>query len=117
MAQHLETGKQGEDLAAQHLRRQLYDILERNFRHQHAEIDLIATKDNVLVFVEVKTRSNTSHGDPEVFVSWTKVRLLKRAAEQYIFAKDWPFDVRFDIVAVTFRNGATQVRHLEDAFS
>lgn len=116
MAQHNEIGKQGEERAAHYLEQKGYQILERNFRHQQSEIDLIARKDKTMLFVEVKTRSNLSFGHPEEFVSYTKVRLIKRAAEHYIYAKDWHHDIRFDIVAVTLANEQIQIKHIEDAF-
>lgn len=116
MAQHNDTGKQGEEEAARYLQQKGYEILERNYRHQHAEIDLIARKGKLMVFVEVKTRSSTVFGNPEEFVTYTKARLIMKAAEQYIFAKDWNHDVRFDIVAVTVLPEEVTIRHIEDAF-
>ena len=56
MAQHNDTGKQGEAAAMQYLQAQGYQILETNYRHQHAEIDLVTQKGKMIVFVEVKTR-------------------------------------------------------------
>lgn len=116
MAQHNETGKQGEEAAARYLREQGYDILARNYRYQHAEIDLIAQKGKLLVFVEVKTRSNLSYGNPEEFVSYTKAKLIMKAAEHYIFTTDWLFDIRFDIIAVAQTSNELKLKHLEDAF-
>lgn len=116
MAQHHETGKQGEAEAAQYLRDKGYEIVARNYRHQHAEIDLVAQNGKLLIFVEVKTRSSTHYGNPEEFVNYTKARLIMRAAEQYIFAHNWPFDVRFDIVAVTMTTHEVRIKHIEDAF-
>jgi putative endonuclease len=116
MAQHNDTGKLGEDQAVSYLKGKGYQILERNYRHQHAEIDLVAQDGKTLVFVEVKTRSNVSFGNPETFVNYTKAKLVMKAAEHYIFAKDWHHDIRFDIVAVTLAGGETRVQHIEDAF-
>lgn len=116
MAQHNKTGKRGEEQAARYLLQQGYQLLERNYRYQHAEIDLIAQKDNILVFVEVKTRTNLSFGNPEEFVSYAKATLVMRAAEHYIFVKDWQHDIRFDIVAVTIAGNELRVKHIEDAF-
>ncbi|GAB3333591.1 YraN family protein [Larkinella ripae] len=116
MAQHNDTGKQGEDEAARYLQQKGYDLLQRNYRHQHAEIDLIAQKGKLLIFVEVKARSSTRFGNPEEFVTYTKARLIMKAAEHYIFTNDWQHDVRFDIVAVTVMPDAVTVKHLEDAF-
>jgi len=116
MAQHNDTGKQGEDEAARFLECQDYQILERNYRHHHAEIDLIAQKGKMVIFVEVKTRSNVSYGNPEEFVSYTKAKLIMRVAEHYIFAKNWHYDIRFDIIAVTINGNHTDIKHIEDAF-
>lgn len=116
MAQHNETGKQGEAEAVRYLQTNGYEIVARNYRHQHAEIDLIAKKGKLLIFVEVKTRTNLSYGNPETFVSYTKAQLVMKAAEQYIFKHDWLYDVRFDIVAVTMTDAQLQIKHIEDAF-
>jgi putative endonuclease len=117
MAQHNETGKQGEAETMRYLREKGYEILAQNYRYNHAEIDLIVKKGKLLVFVEVKTRSNLSYGNPEEFVSYTKARLLMEAAEHYIFATNWLYDIRFDIVAVTMAGNELRVKHIEDAFS
>ncbi|MBC8156144.1 MAG: YraN family protein [Bacteroidetes bacterium] len=116
MAQHNDTGKAGEEQAARFLADNGYEILARNYRHQHAEIDLIAQKGKLLIFVEVKTRTNLSFGNPEEFVSYEKTKLIMKAAEHYIFANDWQYDIRFDIVSVAMAGNRTQVRHIEDAF-
>ncbi len=116
MAQHNDTGKAGEEQAARFLTEQGYEVLARNYRHQHAEIDLIAQKGKLLIFVEVKTRTNLSFGNPEEFVSRDKIKLIMKAAEHYIFAVDWHHDIRFDIVSVSMGNSRVQVRHIEDAF-
>jgi putative endonuclease len=117
MAQHNETGKQGEDHAVRYLQDNGYEIVARNYRHQHAEIDLVAKKGKLLIFVEVKTRTNVAYGNPEEFVSYTKAKLVMRAAEHYVFAHDWLFDLRFDIVAITLKNNEVHIKHIEDAFS
>jgi len=116
MAQHNETGRQGEAEAVRYLREKGYEIMARNYRHQHAEIDLVAQKSKLLIFVEVKTRTNLSYGNPEEFVSYTKARLVMKAAEHYIFANDWQHDIRFDVIAVTVAGHEVRIKHLEDAF-
>ena len=117
MAQHNETGKQGEAEAARYLRKNGYEIVEQNYRYQHAEIDIIAKKGKLLIFAEVKTRTNLSYGNPEEFVSFTKAKLVMKAAEHYIFSHGWMHDVRFDIVAVTLAGKEFISKHIEDVFS
>ena len=116
MAQHNETGKQGETEAARYLQDKGYEIMARNFRYQHAEIDLVAKKEKLMVFVEVKTRTNLSFGNPEEFVSYTKAKLVMKAAEHYIFTHSWQFDVRFDILAITVVGNDMRIKHVEAAF-
>ncbi len=117
MAQHNETGKQGEAEAVRYLREKSYEIVAQNYHYQHAEIDIIAKKGKLLIFAEVKTRTNLSYGNPEEFVSFTKVKLIMKAAEHYIFAHGWMHDIRFDIVAVTLAGNEVRIKHIEDAFS
>ena len=68
MAEHNELGKKGEELAVKYLQEDGYEILDRNWTFQKAEIDIIAQKDNYLAIVEVKTRSSLDFGDPQDFV-------------------------------------------------
>lgn len=108
-------GKAGELQASQHLESKGYEILERNYRYHKGEIDLIALWQNeLLVFVEVKARSNMDFGDPETFVSPGQERLILEAAEDYIFAVNWKKDIRFDIIAIDLNTH--QLEHIEDAF-
>jgi putative endonuclease len=116
MAQHNDTGKAGETHAMRFLQEKGFQILETNYRARHAEIDLIAQGDKLLIFVEVKTRTNVRFGQPETFVDGAKARLVMKAAEHYIFATNWPHDVRFDVVAVTIYADDVQITHIEDAF-
>lgn len=118
MAAHNDLGQWGEATAASFLMENGFKIIAKNYRNWQSEIDLIATKDDMLIFVEVKTRTGTAFGMPEEFVNATKAKLIMRAAEQYIFDADWEKDVRFDIVSVlTLPDGSTDIRHIEDAFS
>jgi len=116
MAEHLDTGKLGEDKAAAFLEDKGFEILARNFRFRHSEIDIISQKNKILTFVEVKTRTNVSFGMPEEFVDATKRRLIMKAAEQYIFDTDWHGDIRFDVISVVITQHTVRIEHIEDAF-
>ena len=117
MAVNNQTGTWGEDKACAYLIENGYEILERNYRFQFSEIDLIAKMNKTLTFIEVKTRSGTGFGMPEEFVSSTKAKLIKKAAENYIFTSDWQDDIRFDIVSILILpNGQLNFRHIQDAF-
>ena len=116
MSKHLETGRTGEQKAADWLIKRGFEVLERNYRHQKAEIDLIVRKPNLLVFVEVKTRSDTAFGMPEAAVTPVKAALIVSAADHYLSTIDWPHEIRFDIVSVVIKGDNTEIEHLEDAF-
>ena len=117
MAEHNDLGRAAEELAKEWLVAKGYEFVEANFRHKHAEIDLIFIYRGIMVFVEVKFRSGTGYGYAEEFVDYKKRQLLVRAADHYIHLKDWHRDIRFDIVGVyRDRRGNVGFKHFEDAF-
>ena len=117
MAQHLELGRKGEALAKAHLENAGYEIMDENWTHGKLEVDLIAYKDKVIIFAEVKTRTGTGFGQPEDFVDARKQRLLADAADEYIYLMNHQGEVRFDIISVLFDKGNNFVlKHIEDAF-
>lgn len=111
-------GKLGEDCAAKFLEDKGYKIVARNFRIRSAEIDIIAQIDNVIIFVEVKARSNIRHGLPVEAVTVRKQKKIIEAAS--VFLQDENFcdcACRFDIVEV-YLNGerVKEINHIENAF-
>lgn len=116
MAQHNELGKKGEQLAIDYLVEKGYTILDKNWRFQKAEIDIIAQKENTLAVVEVKTRSSDYFGNPQDFVNPKKIQLSVSAINEYVISKDLDVDVRFDIIAIIKTEKETKIEHLEDAF-
>lgn len=109
-------GREGEDFAVNYLRQNGYEILDRNWRFGPKEIDIIATKDNTLIIVEVKTRSGDIYEQPEDAVNRRKQRFLISAANEYVLQKNFDCDVRFDIIAITYHNNKPNINHIEDAF-
>jgi putative endonuclease len=116
MADHNELGKKGEELAVEYLEQNGYKILETNWTYQKAEIDIIATKDDIIAIVEVKTRSNLDFGLPQDFVNQKKIQLLIKAVNAYINYREIDFEVRFDIVAIHKKKESFVIEHLIDAF-
>jgi putative endonuclease len=112
----MQTGVNGEREAAEYLAAKGYEVVLRNYRHGRAEIDLIVKKKNLLVFVEVKTRSNQDFGFPEDFVDRAKEELILMAAENYMYEINWGGNVRYDIVSVLGVGFKREVVHFEDAF-
>ncbi len=112
-----ELGKRGEMLAAEYLLKANYRILERNWRFSKAEIDIIAEKSGVLIFIEVKTRSDTRFGEPESFISARKERMMQEAAAAYMVEKQYEWEIRFDVIGILLAgNGTFSLRHFEDVF-
>ena len=116
MAKHNELGKKGEDIAAQYLSEKGYEILERNWRNRHKEIDIIAKDGNELVIVEVKARRSDEHGDPDLAVTRPKQTRLICAANAYIFQNKLDINTRFDIVSIVFKGDEPVIDHIQDAF-
>lgn len=84
MAIHNALGKAGEDAVAAYLEHNGYVIRDRNWRKNRLELDIVATKDNGLIIVEVKTRSNTEYIKPQDAVNWQKIRRIVIAADAYV---------------------------------
>ncbi|MDG2279553.1 MAG: YraN family protein [Flavicella sp.] len=116
MADHNEFGKKGEQMAADYLIKKNYILLEKNFRYRKAEIDLIAKKDNEVIIIEVKARSNDYYGNPQDFINQKKIELLVEAANHYVIKNDLDVEVRFDIISILQKNGKIHLKHLENAF-
>lgn len=111
-----KAGLEAEELARQYLEAKGYQTLAKNYRYQRSEVDLIMKMGNVIVFVEVKMRSNTAYGNPEDFVDDEKTEHFHHVAEYYCDHLAEEADIRFDIVALLKRGNHYQIEHFEDAF-
>ena len=109
-------GRWGEDIAAEYLSAKGYTLLERNFRSAHGEIDIVASKDDLLVFVEVKTRSSHAFAYPEDSVTRRKQAYLLSSAEAYLQAHPESSDSwQFDVIAVEGTpGGKAEIEHFEN---
>ena len=120
MAKHNNTGKWGEDLAADYLRDKGYEIIERDWRDGHRDIDIIARSPDLrtIVFVEVKTRATDVITKPEEAVDRRKIRNIGMAANTYVKMLNVLDELRFDVVSVIGGTKETaQVEHIVDAFN
>ncbi|MBK1441115.1 YraN family protein [Parapedobacter sp. ISTM3] len=118
MLTHLEKGKNGENLAIQLLIKRGYRIRCQNWRYKNLEVDVIAEEGDVLVFIEVKTRTSAAFGMPYEFVDPAKQAKLVRAANHYIAANKYGGEIRFDIVSILYaeENDKYYTRLIKDAF-
>lgn len=112
-----QTGQQGEDIAAGFLTDKGYTIMERNWRFKHWEVDIIASKNRKLHFIEVKTRNSMRYGKPEESITREKMTHLKNAAEEYQFRHpEWRY-LQFDVIAITLVNGVSkEIFLIEDVY-
>lgn len=116
MAQHNQLGKKGEQLAVDFLLNKGYEITERNYRFDKAEVDIIAKKENILAIIEVKTRSTADFGNPQDFVKPKQIQRLVKAVDEYVTVNGLNVEVRFDIVAIIKEGKVFNIEHLENAF-
>lgn len=105
MATHNETGKKGEELAVDWLVQNGFSILHRNWRHAHREVDIIAGRNGLLHFIEVKTSRSQQYGWPEQRVHAKKWQYLQTCAAAFVEQEAFKGMIRFDILAIRLLNG------------
>lgn len=113
----LDEGNRGEEIACEYLKDNGFDIIDRNFRIRGGEIDIIATKNNILIFVEVKTRTSAQFGTGfEAITPW-KLKALIRATQFYkISHKNLPDEMRIDAISVLLASddNLIDLEHMEN---
>lgn len=115
-----QLGQAGEEIAEAYLQERGYEIVARNFRTRHGEIDRIARLDRTLVFVEVKTRRSLTHGTPAEAITWQKQQKLRQTALAYLQQAGSAGEMlRFDVILITMQQQdkeAYNIEHLTSAF-
>ena len=110
-------GRRGEDLAAEHMTRLGFTIVERNYRCRDGEVDIVAARGGVVVFCEVKTRRTNRWGEPSEAVDGRKQERLRRLAARWLRERrPGAVEVRFDVVSVVARGARPELVHIADAF-
>ena len=108
------TGREGEAKAAEYLRKKRYDIIGANYRCRFGELDLIAKKGELVIFVEVKLRKNDRFGAAADAVTVSKREKLRKAALSWLAATDCTAPTRFDVIEIYTETG--RINHIENAF-
>lgn len=107
--------REGEEIAAKYLQKLGFKIIDRNFRARNTELDIVAVHNNILVFIEVKTRSTDKFGTPFEQIAYWKLKSLIKAAEFYkITHKNLPEAMRIDAISVQYSFKGPQVEHLQN---
>ena len=113
------TGKYGEDLACEYLKKLNYIIIERNFSCYQGEIDIVAkdTRKNELVFIEVKTRTSFKYGSPIDAVDKNKQNHLFKACQYYLYKYHLNhLYVRVDVIEIFVQNNVPCIHHVKQIF-
>ena len=115
-----ERGNWGEEKAANFLKRRGYKIIDRNCRYRQGEIDIVAQKNDLIVFVEVKLRKNADYAEAREFVTPAKQQRVIAAAQMWLQQNDCELQPRFDVIEIYAPNGekslSVKVNHLINAF-
>ena len=122
MKDNKKLGSFGERKTARYLRKKGYCIIATNYVGRYGEVDLIVSKGNLLVFVEVKTRQNKKYGSPSEAVGYRKQEKIKLVAQEFLFSYPDDADIRFDVVEIMAEAGlfgtyrVKELNHIEQAF-
>ncbi len=117
MAAHNDMGHKGEDMAAEYLQQKGYCILDRNWTNKgRKELDIVATNDDIIIFVEVKTRKAGSIATPISAVDDRKQHRIVLAADSYLKSHHIDLPFRFDVIGIVYNAEASRIDHYEDAF-
>ncbi len=114
MAHHNHTGKEGEMLAAKYLAARGFCILHTNWRYSRYEIDIIAEKDNILHFIEVKTRRSDKYGMPEEGVTAKKFKSVSKAVDRFLEENPGWNRIQYDTLAIMLKGVNTEYFLFED---
>ncbi len=119
MSNHKTLGAIGEQYACEYLQQQGYSIIKRNYRIKIGELDIIAQKEDTVVFVEVKTRYSLSYGYGMESITLRKQRTIRKIAEFYYqMLKNPTLKARIDVIDIVMGNGQVplKIKHIENAF-
>ena len=115
MAAHNELGKWGEEIAAAFVEKKGYEILLRDWKSGHHDLDIIAKDEDTLVIIEVKTRRNRLFGNPEEAIDYKKRQSLQSAINHFVKSHHINDPVRFDIISIVGMIGSTpEIDHIKD---
>jgi len=108
-------GYQYEEIAKRYLLKNNYKIIEQNFTSKFGEIDIIALKDSIISFIEVKGRKNTRYGMPREAVTWNKQKKIILCAKYFLMLNKYDdIQCRFDVIEIILDD--KKIEHIENAF-
>jgi len=111
-----ELGNWGEEYSVGYLQKKGFQVVERNYRFQKNEIDIVVKHGSELIIVEVKTRQTAEIGEPWRAVTKAKQKQIIKVADHYVQANQFDMNVRFDIISIVHNSYRTEIEHIEGAF-
>lgn len=117
MSDHIDLGKEGEDFALEFLVRKGWQLLDRNFRFQKAEVDLIFEHQAEIIFVEVKARESDYLSDPRLMITKSKQKQIIKAADYFLKLREIDLPARFDVVTIIINKKERTINHIANAFT
>ncbi len=109
-----QIGAIGEKIAQKYLINKKYKIITTNFYTKRGEIDIIATENNYLIFIEVKTRTNNKYGTPGMAVNSVKINHMKLAAKVFLMLNKFEkYKIRFDVIEIIIKNKKILINHIK----
>ena len=117
MAEHNDIGRLGENIACTYLENKGYKILDKNWRWKKYEIDIVALQNNILVFIEVKTRQYGNGEFPEDIISHKKEKQLIEAANAYIERKNTEYEAQIDVIYILLKKYKHIIKHIKEALT
>ena len=112
----MDIGRSGEQLAVEYLQRIGFQLLHRNWRYRHWEIDIIATKNDTIHFIEVKTRTSAYFGTPEQNITPRKMQNLMNAASAYLYQFPQWKRIQFDALSIILKGRDADYFYIEDIY-
>lgn len=118
MQNTIDKGKNAEDLAEKYLIDKNFKIIKRNFKFgRTGEIDIIAYDSDIIVFIEIRSKTNKEFGDPLSSITPGKIRRIKKSAEGYLYVNNIKdTEVRFDVITVDMTSNIPKLEHIPFAF-
>ncbi len=117
MSQHNDIGQQGENLAAKFLSQQGFEIIDRNFHSRYGEIDLIAVQKNLLLFIEVRSRGQSSYVTGKESITHAKQKKILKTAEYYLLQHPHTGDCRIDVISIDHQYSPSKIEWIKNAIS
>ncbi len=116
LSQHTRLGREGEAFALEYVLSKGYKVLHTNWKHGQKELDIVATKDGMLVVFEVKTRFSDIWEEPKDAVRNKKQKNIVDAADAYVQKFNLDIEVQFDIISLVAKGNSFELEHIPDAF-